>query len=397
MTTAPAAARQAVGGYASALEMPVGEHAKEPRVVMVHPQGGLHGPARSMLGLAGYLAERRDTVVAVPEGFVARTIRERVPRADLLVLPGGPSQPVRWSRRCSFLMRALSAERRQVLLHANGLSGLNLAAPVARKLDAPVFVHFHASEINARSRAFLQVWKSLGVRMTFFPDSSFSRGLLEATGIRALVGGVLPDPIDLATFAVDRGGSHRPFRVGFVGTKSPNKGLHRLLEIARLLRDEDMEWHVYGVDLDTGRTPYIDRCLDFVQRVGLSDRITWAGKVDDTRAAYAGMDVLLLASDQENIPRVALEAMASGLPVVATRIGSVPEAVWDGVAGLLFDPRHPEEGAELLRRIVRDPDLWRELSSGALQAVSRFDVAAVGGLLERLYGDVLGNGSRPRS
>jgi glycosyltransferase involved in cell wall biosynthesis len=397
MTTAPAAARQAVGGYASALEMPVGEHAKEPRVVMVHPQGGLHGPARSMLGLAGYLAERRDTVVAVPEGFVARTIRERVPRADLLVLPGGPSQPVRWSRRRSFLMRALSADRHQVLLHANGLSGLNLAAPVARKLDAPVFVHFHASEINARSRAFLQMWKSLGVRMTFFPDSSFSRGLLEATGIRALVGGVLPDPIDRATFAVERGIPHRPFRVGFVGSKSPNKGLHRLIEIARLLREEQVEWHLYGIDLETGRTPYVERCLAVIDSVGLSDRITWGGKVEDTRAAYAGMDVLLLPSDQENIPRVALEAMASGLPVVATRVGSVPEAVWDGVAGGLFDPRNPEEGAERLRRIAADSDLWRELSAGAVRAASRFDVSAVGRLLERFYGDMLHNGIREGS
>lgn len=350
-----------------------------------------------MLALAGYLAERRDVAVAVPEGFVSRAIRRDVPGARLLLLPGAPVRAMRWGRRSSFLMRTLALERRPVLLHANGLSGLNLVAPVARQLDAPVFVHFHASEIAPRSRAFLQVWKTVGVRMAFFADSCFSRGILEATGVRALVGGVLPDPMDLATFAVEREGPRRPFRVGFVGSKSPNKGLHRLVAIARLLRDEQIEWHLYGIDLERNRTPYVEQCLGELERVGLADKIRWYGQVEDTRDVYARMDALLLPSGQENIPRVALEAMASGLPVVATRVGSVPEAVWDGVAGGLFDPRNPEEGAERLRRIATDSDLWRELSAGAVRAASRFDVSAVGRLLERFYGDMLQNGIRESS
>jgi hypothetical protein len=60
--------------------------APEPRVVMVHPLGGLHGPARALLGLAGYLGERRDIVVAVPDGFVSTSIRSNVPGATVLHL-----------------------------------------------------------------------------------------------------------------------------------------------------------------------------------------------------------------------------------------------------------------------------------------------------------------------
>jgi glycosyltransferase involved in cell wall biosynthesis len=236
-----------------------------------------------------------------------------------------------------------------------------------------------------------------GVRMTFVADSCYSRGLLEASPIRTLVRGVLPDPIDVKRFAVDRGGSHRPFRIGFMGSKSPNKGLHRLVAIAELLRDEAVEWHVYGIDVNRHRTPYVGRCLAEIERLGLASTITLHGQVEDTTAAYAGMDALLLASDRENIPRVCLEAMASGIPVVATRVGSVPEAVWDGVAGLLFDRGDVAQAALLLRRIVVDTDLWGRLSAGARQAATRFDVSAVGRLLDDFYADIIEDGARRRS
>jgi glycosyltransferase involved in cell wall biosynthesis len=363
------------------------------RVVMIHPLAGFHGPARSLLGLAGYLGERREILVAVPEGFVSKSIRADVPRARVLVLPGGPATASDWVRRSSSLIGSLGRERRPIVLHANGLSGLNLAAPAARRLDAPVLVHFHASRITARSRALLRLWSAAGVRMAFFADSCYSRGLLEATPARSFVRGLLPDPLDVTRFAVEGRKRHEPFRIGYVGSKSPNKGLHRLIRVAALLKDIAVEWHLYGLDLRTNRTAYVRRCLAEIDDLGLASRISWHGRVEDTRAAYAGMDVLLLPSERENIPRVSLEAMASGVPVVATRVGSVPEAVWDGIAGFLFDRHRPEEAADLLRTIARDATLWQSLSEGAVRAASRFDVSVVGRLLEDSYAQVLANGS----
>jgi glycosyltransferase involved in cell wall biosynthesis len=131
-----------------------------------------------------------------------------------------------------------------------------------------------------------------------------------------------------------------------------------------------------------------------MERRGLGRRIRWCGKTDDPESAYAEVDALLVPSERENLPRVVLEAMGSGLPVVATGTGSTGEAVWDGVSGWLFDPDHPEEGAEQLRRLVNDPVLWKSQSTAAVRAAGRFDVTTVGNRLEQLYGDVLGNGTR---
>jgi glycosyltransferase involved in cell wall biosynthesis len=360
-----------------------------PLIVMVHPLAGMRGPARTLLDLAGYLAGSWDILIAVPHGFLSRTVHDTLGEAEVLPLPLSSSRPLSWLRGSTALLSAVQRRRRPVLIHANGLSALNLAAPVARHLKAPVFVHFHASEIPLRTRLVLGTWGRLHVRMNFFPVSDFSRGLLEGTSVRPLVQGVIPNPIACSTFRTHRDSPRRPFRVGFLGSKSPRKGLHVLIEVARLLREEDLEWHLYGLDLPRARDEYVDQCIMRIEELGLQDKFRWHGKVEDLPAAYAAIDALLIPSSQESFSRVALEGMASGLPIVASRIAGLSEVVWDEYSGLLFDPLHPEEAGEHLRRILHDADFRIGLMEGASRAASRFDVPVIGRRLEHFYQDLL--------
>jgi glycosyltransferase involved in cell wall biosynthesis len=370
-----------------------------PLVVMVHPLAGMRGPARTLLDLADYLAGRWDLLVAAPEGFVAGTVRNTLGEAGVLPLPLSSSRAVSWMRGSRVLVSALRHQQRPVLIHANGLSALNLVAPAAQLMRAPVFVHFHAYEIMYRSRLVLGAWNRLRFRMSFFPVSDFSRGLLETTAIKPLVRGVVPNPVVCDAFRTSRDGARRPFRIGFVGSNAPRKGLHVLVEVARLMRDEDVEWHLYGIDLPADRSRYVDECIDRIRDAGLENKFRWHGKVPSLTEAYAGMDALLISSSQESFCRVALEGMASGLPVVATRIAGLSEIVWDGQSGLLFDSESPEEGAEQLRLIVHDAGFRTALAEGAVRAASRFDLPVIGRRLERFYRELLedGRGPEPRS
>lgn len=360
-----------------------------PTVVMVEPTPGMRGPQRTLLDLARYLAPRLRLVVAIPEGFVSRVIGSDVPDAQILPLPFHPSRTTSWIHGATALMSSLGAEDGDVLIHANGLSALNLAAPLARRLSAPVFVHFHAPKLPARSRLFLRVWKRAGVRMAFFPVSDFSRALLERSEVRDLVRGTLPNPIDASGVPTERARPHRPFRVGFMGSKSPNKGLHLLLEIAGLLRGEEIEWHVFGIDLHRTPTPYVARCLEMVEHDGLKAKVRWRGKLEDMRHGYAEVDLLLVPSTLESQSRVALEAMANGLPVVATRVGGLPEVVREGVSGWLFDPDRPGDAAAHIGRMRDDQELWRVFSRAAVRAAASFDITAVGSKLEGFYAELL--------
>jgi len=91
-----------------------------------------------------------------------------------------------------------------------------------------------------------------------------------------------------------------------------------------------------------------------VHTLGLSDSIMFAGIRQDIPRVLSALDLFVLPSLWEGMPIVILEAMAAGLPVVATRVGGIPEVVEDGVTGLLVPPRDPEALAEAIIALLQD-------------------------------------------
>jgi glycosyltransferase involved in cell wall biosynthesis len=111
---------------------------------------------------------------------------------------------------------------------------------------------------------------------------------------------------------------------------------------------------------------------------GVADLVDFVGAVggDDIRRYYAQADVFCLASFAEGVPVVFMEAMAMGVPVIATRIMGVPELIEDGVSGLLMAPGRADVLGELLLRLSRDPELRQALGrAGRERVVAEFDTA----------------------
>src|SRR5207244_4036973 len=95
-------------------------------------------------------------------------------------------------------------------------------------------------------------------------------------------------------------------------------------------------------------------------------------------------------SATEGLPLTVLEAMACGLPVVATRVGGTPEAVVDGETGLLVSPRSPLQLADALLRVWTDDGLAREMGRAGHRRVEKhFDVRAMVSHYESLYQDIV--------
>ncbi|CAK0775986.1 Glycosyl transferase family 1 domain-containing protein [Gammaproteobacteria bacterium] len=144
----------------------------------------------------------------------------------------------------------------------------------------------------------------------------------------------IPNGVDDAFLAVGRaqapasGGS--PLVVVSVGNLIPRKGLTQLF--TALTRTRDVHLDLFGEGPERGRLETLAAAL------GLSDRVTFRGRIapEDVPAALARADVFVLASHSEGRPNVVLEAMAAGLPVVATAIEGVRELIADGETGLLF-------------------------------------------------------------
>jgi glycosyltransferase involved in cell wall biosynthesis len=125
--------------------------------------------------------------------------------------------------------------------------------------------------------------------------------------------------------------------------------------------------------------------------LAIDDRVRFLGVVDDVAAVMRAADGFVLASRWEGFPMVLLEAGASGLPVVATRVGGVPELVEDGTTGLLVPAEDSAALAETMDEIVgMDADERRAMgAAGRERTLERFGIEAVADRWETLYRDVL--------
>jgi glycosyltransferase involved in cell wall biosynthesis len=157
--------------------------------------------------------------------------------------------------------------------------------------------------------------------------------------------------------------------VGMVGRQVAEKGLLELFAAARQL-DDRFAVVVIGPD-DPEKPDALDR--DTI-RAAADDGVRFLGMRDDVDRLYGAMDVFVLPSWREGFPRAAMEAAASGLPVVATDVRGCRQVVDDGVTGLLVPVRDADALARALHALGDDPDRRRHMAEAAVKkAAVSFD------------------------
>ncbi|MBE0565471.1 MAG: glycosyltransferase [Krumholzibacteria bacterium] len=170
--------------------------------------------------------------------------------------------------------------------------------------------------------------------------------------------------------------------VGSVGRMTGEKAYHDLLAAVDLLRRQvpDICW------LQVGEGRLRDELAADVMRRGLQDHVVMAGRRDDVGDLLAVMDVWAMSSVREGLPVSLLEAMASARPIVATRVGGIPDAVTDGESALLVPPADPPALAAAIGRLLADRDLAKRLATVArARATAEYGIAGVARRIEDNY------------
>jgi glycosyltransferase involved in cell wall biosynthesis len=174
-------------------------------------------------------------------------------------------------------------------------------------------------------------------------------------------------------------GAEGRLRVVCIGTLHEVKGQTYLLEACRALAERGVPFTCQLV----GDGPDRPALARLAEQAGIGDRVHFHGRLtqDEVRQVLRQADVVVAPSvptrsgRREGIPVALMEAMASGVPVVASRLSGIPELVEDDQAGLLVEPRDVEGLAGALERLFRDPELRRRLGAGGRQKVEReFDL-----------------------
>ncbi len=136
-----------------------------------------------------------------------------------------------------------------------------------------------------------------------------------------------------------------------------------------------------------GSGPELARLREQTLRLGLGDAVSFTGRLDRDQVAalYQDADLMINSSLVDNMPNSVLEALASALPVVSTRVGGVPYIVRDGVTALLVDPGDARAMAAAALRILGDPELAASLAAAGVADVQQYTWARVRGRLGELY------------
>lgn len=170
--------------------------------------------------------------------------------------------------------------------------------------------------------------------------------------------------------------------VGSVGHLRREKAYEVLIEAAGRLRESQPGLQV----LIAGEGPERPALEALRAQLGLDDVVRLLGARDDVPDLLAAFDVAACSSDFEGGPLSVMEYMGAALPVVATRVGGLPELVHDGETGILVPPRDPGALADALARLLADPSLRTRLgSAGRELRASEYDIDVWVGRLEDLY------------
>jgi glycogen(starch) synthase len=281
------------------------------------------------------------------------------------------------------------------VVHAHAFGHFPLwAGRVARAVrGVPLVVTPHSDPGTGTPRSLL--WSRFSAATTVHAaDRTVALSQLEAAWLRRLgvpAGRirVIPAGFDQSEFS---GIPSRARRDGaatilFVGRlDAAQKGLEPLVRAMALL-SPNLGAHLRLVGEDWGGK---EPALALARTLGIADRVTFVGAVSraDLLGEYASADLLVLPSLFDSFPVVVVEAMAAGLPVVATRVGGVPEIVGEGETGLLVPPGDPDRLAEALLVVLSDPVTRVRWGEEGRRRSARFDWSQIIPEYVRLFSEV---------
>lgn len=294
-----------------------------------------------------------------------------------LALPSGQRIGDRLRATVAITRQAWRARDDLVAIHANGLAELNLALLPALLTRTRVVVWVHEWQVPPFSRQIAFFLRHMPLIRFAAVSRSNLEMLFEARLAKPNRASIVVNPIDLLDIKAPRSTVGTRFRVGYLGTPARYKGFHLLPDLVRLTSAAPVEWTIHA-----GPESLMSDTFAELRALG----VKLPGKTSEVREAYARCDLVVVPSLEESFGRVAAEAMANGIPVVASDLPSLRILLGDEDAGILVPPGDVTAMADAVVRLVEDPQLRHRLGAAGGRRAERFDPDAVARTFLDLYG-----------
>jgi glycosyltransferase involved in cell wall biosynthesis len=361
------------------------------RLLVVIDSLEVGGAERHVVDLA--LALRREghavTVACSVSGSLAEPLEaSRVPVRPIVgrIVKRRVSLPYAWG------LRKLLRSERFDLVHAHVYSSAAASALATAGTGTPLVVTEHTEALwQGRNGRFFSRLMYRRVARVIAVSRAIRSRLIERDGVppaiitvvpnsappsRGSHGDALPIPSELGQGPV----------VGMVARLQPEKGVTSFLKAAAHVAKEFPQARFVVV----GDGPLREELFRLAEDLRVRERVLFLGFRPDAQALIKMMDVVAVPSVSEGTPLVVLEAMAAGVPVVASAVGGIPDQIRPGHEGILVPPGDTDALARALIKVLRDPELAQHMGeAGRLRAGTEFSHENMVRKVEAIYRDAL--------
>jgi glycosyltransferase involved in cell wall biosynthesis len=355
------------------------------KILHIDPERNWGGGEAQVIGLLTYLAARghQNDLLADPAGqLIARSQSLNVKRIpfvlrndlDLRVIPK--------------LRRQIGREKYDVVhFHTKRAHALSLWLPRGER--CPKYVVTRRMDYPEKSNWYTRRLYNQRVDGVVAISQTIAR-LLSDAGVGAKKVRLIHSGVDASRFggSLDRSGARDgEVVVGCLGVLEQRKGHRYLLEAAALLKARGLKLKY----LVGGAGPLRAELEKRAAHEGLQDTVDFVGFVSDAPEFLAGVDVFVMPSLYEGLGVAALEAMAGGKPVIASRVGGLAESVVDGETGILVAARDSTALADAIAKLAGEPERGREMGrKGRVRVHEHFSMERMAKRNEDFYYELLG-------
>jgi glycosyltransferase involved in cell wall biosynthesis len=368
------------------------------KVVHLMASPFLGGPERQALGLARHLpASTRTTCLSFAEGGRARPLLDEARRQGCEAIELRENAPhfFRAANEVADHLKRTGAD----LLLCSGYKPDIIGCLAARQAGVPAVAIAHGW-----TAATLKVRLNEALDRRVLRRMACTVCVSEAMAVKVRRAGVPPERVAVICNAIDAEPFDRPdpayreelsglfaerpaYIVGAAGRLSPEKGFDQFIEAAaRVARQKpDVGFVLFGDG------PLRKALTRRVAERGLERRFVLGGFRPDIHRVLPHFDVAILSSHTEGLPVVVLEALAAGVPVVATAVGGTPEVIDEGVQGFLVPPGDPGALADRILRLLGSDSLRRQMGERGRQRVrEKFSFAEMASRYQWLFDRLTG-------
>ena len=352
------------------------------KIVQIIPTFGMGGAETMCAGLCRQLKLDGHEVSAVSLSGDRTVLTGRLEEAGVSVYY--LDKALGSGLQCVGQLKKLLRELKPQVIHTH-LHALKYAALASAGVPIVHTVHNQA----AQEAVFLdrQIGKILfrrGLARPVALTREIRQSVMEVYGLQERQVSMVSNGIDLSACQSKEDYALRyPVEIIHVGRFFPQKNHEAILAGAAILKKRgiNVRIHCYGDG------PLMEQTRQKAGELGLEGQVLFDGVSADVFTPMARSDLFILPSKWEGMPMTVIEAMGTGLPVVASRVGGVPDMVTDGESGLLIEPT-PEALARAVEKLVRSEELRERLGRHAREEAQRFSLEAMARGYEELYASV---------